>query len=48
MEPICCKLLFYKEEGQEIVPHPRLSTYQQMDKKEQKCIPLDPTNHRQA
>jgi hypothetical protein len=32
MEPIRCKFLLYKEERREIVPRPRLSTYQQMDK----------------
>jgi hypothetical protein len=31
MEPICCKLLFYKEERQKITPCPRLLTHQQMD-----------------
>jgi hypothetical protein len=45
MEPVHCKLL-YKEEGQETMPHPGLSTYQQMDKEEQKRIPPNPTNHR--
>jgi hypothetical protein len=31
MEPICCKLLFHKEEGRKITPHPGLPTHQQMD-----------------
>jgi hypothetical protein len=34
MEPVCCKLLLYKEEGWEIAPRLRLLTYQQMDKEE--------------
>jgi hypothetical protein len=32
MEPVRRKLLFYKEERQKTMPHPRLPTHQQMDK----------------
>jgi hypothetical protein len=31
MKPIHCELLFHKKERWKIMPHPRLSTHQQMD-----------------
>jgi hypothetical protein len=48
MKPVRCKLLFHKKERRKITPCPRLSTNQQMDKKEQERIPLDSTNDRQT